>query len=127
MGEPFIFINTYAVKPGKLDEYKEAFRRTAEVVKRREPRVLYFACHIDEDRTHATTVQVHADAESMAFHMEVVGDHIQAAQQFLDFSSMSIQIYGSPTDALLDQMSRLSGAGVQVTVRPAAIAFDRLS
>jgi hypothetical protein len=61
----------------------------------------------------------------MAFHMQLVRDHIEAARDLIDFSSMSIRIYGSPTDALLEQMRKLSGAGVDVTVSRAAIAFDR--
>lgn len=125
MSEPFIFINTYAIKPGKLDAYKRGFQRTADVVEDNEPQMLYFACHVSEEGTEATTVQVHADAENLAFHMRLVGDHIEAARELLDFSSMSIQIYGSPTDAILEQIRQLSGAGADVTVSRAAIAFDR--
>ena len=126
MAEPFIFINTYAVRPDKLDAYKQRFQRTAKVVEDNEPRMLYFACHVSEDGTKATTVQVHADADNMAFHMQLVGDHIEAARDLLDFSSMSIRIYGSPTDAILEHMRELAGAGVDVTVSRPAIAFDRL-
>ena len=125
MAEPLIFINTYAIQPGKLDAYKQRFQRTAKVVEDNEPRMLYFACHVSEDGTEATTVQVHADADNMAFHMELVDDHIEAARDFFDFSSMSIRIYGSPTDAMLEQMRELAGAGVDVTVSHPAIAFDR--
>ena len=125
MAEPFIFINTYAIQPDMLDAYKETFQRTAKVVEDNEPRMLYFACHVNETDTEATTVQVHADAANMAFHMQLVRDHIEAARDLIDFSSMSIRIYGSPTDALLEQMRKLSGAGVDVTVSRAAIAFDR--
>jgi hypothetical protein len=125
MAEPFIFINTYAIEPDTLDAYTTRFQRTAQVVEDNEPRMLYFACHVREDGTEATTVQVHADAENMAFHLSLVGDHIEAAREYLDFSSMSIRIYGSPTEAILEQMRELSGAGVDVTVSPAAVAFDR--
>jgi len=125
MAEPFIFINTYAIQPGKLDAYKQRFQRTAKVVEDNEPRMLYFACHVSEGGAEATTVQIHVDADNMALHMQLVGEHIEAAREFVDFSSMSIRIYGSPTDALLDQMRELSGAGVDVTVSRPAIAFDR--
>lgn len=125
MAEPLIFINTYTIQPGKLDAYKQRFQRTAKVVEDNEPRMLYFACHVDDSGTEATTVQVHADADNMAFHMQLVGDHIEAARDFLDFSSMSMRIYGSPTDALLEQMRKLAGAGVDVTVSRPVVAFDR--
>ncbi len=125
MADPFIFINTYAIQPDMLEAYKQRFQRTAKVVEDNEPRMLYFACHVNESGTEATTVQIHADADNMAFHLQLVGDHIEAARDFLDFSSMSIRIYGSPTDAMLEQMRGLVRGGVDVTVSRPVIAFDR--
>ena len=127
MAEALIFINTYAINPGQADAYKEAFQMVAEVVHSEEPKMLYFACHIGEDGSEATTVQVHADADNLPFHMSLVGDQIRSAAQFLDFSTMSVQIYGSPTDQVLAQMRQLAGDGAKVTVRPAAVAFHRFT
>lgn len=127
MAEPFIFMNTYKIKPGMEAEYRKAFQEITDIVEAKEPKMLYFASHISEEGTEATTVQVHADAENMAFHMEQLGDHIRAAARVLDFSSQSIQIYGTPTDALLEQMRELAGSGVPVTISRAAIGFDRFS
>jgi len=127
MAEPFIFINTYAIKPGKADAYKEKFREVAEIVEAKEPRMLYFAHHESADGSEGTTVQVHSDPDNMAFHMELIGDRIRQAAEYLDFSSLDIRIYGSPSDAVLDQMRHLAGSGVSVTVSPAAVGFDRFS
>lgn len=127
MAEPFIFLNTYAISPDRAETLKRGFQATAELVQAREPRMLYFGLHISEDGTEATTVQVHADAENMAFHMRLVGDHIRKATEYLDFSSMRIQIFGTPTDAIVDQVQQLAGSGVPVTISPAAICFDRFS
>ena len=126
MAEPFIFINTYRIKPGHEDEYLKAFGEVADIVKAEEPKMLYFAEHISEDGSEATTVQVHADADNMAHHMELVGDHIREAAQYLDFSSMSIRIYGSPGQHVLEQMRELAGSGVSVTVSPAVVSVSRL-
>ncbi|HEX2028923.1 MAG TPA: hypothetical protein VHF25_13085 [Nitriliruptorales bacterium] len=125
MGEPFIFINTYAIEPDRRDEYLERFRRTAQMVQANNPRVLYFACHLSEDGSRASTVQVHADADSMALHMQQAARHIEAAREILDFSTMSMQILGSPTEAVLEGIRRTSAPGATVTVMPAAVAFDR--
>jgi quinol monooxygenase YgiN len=127
MAEPFIFINTYAIKPGKADAYREKFREVAELVEAKEPRMLYFAHHESEDGSQGATVQVHADPDNMAFHMELIGDHIRQAAEYLDSSSWSIRIYGSPSDAVLDQMRQLAGSGVSVTVSPPVVAFDRFA
>lgn len=127
MAEPFIFINSYAIKPGKEEEYGQRFSEVAEIVKAEDPAMLYFGHHISEDGSRATTVQVHANPDNMASHMRRVGDHIQSAMQYLDTSSMTIQIYGSPAEEILDQMRQLAGSGVSVTVSPPAVSFNRFS
>jgi quinol monooxygenase YgiN len=127
MAEPFIFINTYAIKPGKEEEYRKRFQEVADIVQAEEPRMLYFAHHESEDGSESTTVQVHAHPDNMAFHMQLVGEHIRQSAQYLDFSSMSVRIYGAPSDAVLDQMRQLAGSGVSVTVSPAVVAFDRFA
>ncbi|MEX0698847.1 MAG: antibiotic biosynthesis monooxygenase [Acidimicrobiia bacterium] len=125
MAEPFIFINTYRIKPGKEAEYRKGFEEVVDIVRAEEPKMLYFAEHISEDGSETTTVQVHADAENMAHHMQLVGERIQEAMPLLDASSMSIRIYGSAPDPFVAQMRELAGSGVSVTVSPAAVGFNR--
>lgn len=126
MAEPFIFVNSYRVKPGREQDYEKAFRAVADIVEEREPRMLYFASHVSEDGVEWTTVQVHADADNMAHHMDLVGDHIREAAEYLDWSSMEIRIYGRPTEAVLEQMRQIAGSGVSVTVSPANVIISRL-
>jgi quinol monooxygenase YgiN len=128
VSEPFIFINTYAIKSGKEEEYRKAFQEILELVEANEPKMLYFGTHISEDGSQVTTLQVHADADNMVFHMQLAEDHIHAAMQnLIDASDMSIRIYGQPTEAVMAGMRELAGSGVQVTVSPAAAAFDRFA
>ncbi len=123
MAEPFIFINTYAIKPGK--EYRQMAQEVVELVEAKEPQMLYFAIGLSEDGSEATTVQVHADADNMAYHMEVAGDHIREAAQYLDFATMKIQVFGSPPDALVEHLREVAGSGVPVTVSRPAVAVNR--
>lgn len=127
MADPFIFINSYKIKPGREDEYRKRFQEVADIVREKEPEMLYFGEHIAEDGSQATTVQVHADPANMGRHMQLVGEHIKEAMDLLDASSMSIQIFGTPTDPVLAQMRDLAGSGISVTVSPASVQFDRFS
>lgn len=126
MAEPFIFINTYAVKEGRLEEYLKLHQELVDIVEGEEPRLLHFGCYVSEDGTEATTVQVHADADNMLVHMQVAGEHIRQASEFLDFSRMSIQIYGSPSDGMLEQMRQFAGTGVAVSIKDRRVGFTRL-
>ena len=125
MAEPFIFINTYTIKPGKEEAYKTAHQQVADLVEAKEPQMLYFALHTSEDGSQATTVQAHADAENFGYHMSLVEEHVRAAHEYLDGTHMAIRIFGSPTEAILDQMRQLAGSGVSVTISPATLGFNR--
>ncbi|HEY3009943.1 MAG TPA: hypothetical protein VGJ63_18020 [Micromonosporaceae bacterium] len=125
MAEPLIFINTYTIKPGKEEAYKAAHQKVADIVEANEPKMLYFALHTSEDGSQAATVQIHANAENLGYHMSVVENHVRAAHEYLDSSNMTIRIFGSPTAEILDQMRQLAGSGVSVTVSPAALGFNR--
>jgi hypothetical protein len=125
MAEPFIFINTYTIKPGKEEAYKTAHQKVADLVQAKELKMLYFALHTSEDGSEATTVQVHADAENFGYHMSLVEDHVRAAHEYLDSSNTAIRVFGSPTAEILDQMRQLAGSGVSVTVSPPTLGFNR--
>ena len=121
MSEPFILINEYAIKPGKTDEFLDKFRKIADTAEAHEPELLYFAEHVSADGTHGSTVQVHATAENMERHMELLGEQIADIVPFLDFQA--VRIYGTPTDTVLEQLRQI--AGDRVTVKPLAVGFDR--
>lgn len=124
-GEPFVFINTYKIKEGKLDELKKNSHELVELVDAKEPRMLCFAFYLNDDRTEVTTLQVHPDADSMMTHMQVAAGHIEEAHEFLDFSSMRIQVYGDLPEPVRAEMQRLSGSGVPVSIKTESWGFNR--
>ncbi len=82
-----------------------------------EPRLIAFSEYANEDGTEVGVVQVHRDAESMQFHMEVVAEQAaRACAETLD-ATTSIQFYGTPSDAVLQMLSRQAGAGVPLMVK----------
>lgn len=126
MAEPFVFINTYRIEPGNVEQYTRDAQEVVELVAAKEPKMLYFGIHLSEDGAAATTVQVHADAGNMAYHMELVGDHIRRSAEYLDFSTMRIEVCGDPPEALLEQLRQVAGSGASVTVSRPAAAFARV-
>jgi len=102
MAEPFIFIGTHTIKEGKLEDFKQHFRDFCAFIEENEPRLIHFALYISEDGKEVSIVQVHPDEDSMALHMQVGAEHFARAYEFLDVTK-SIQIYGTPSDALLNR------------------------
>jgi hypothetical protein len=116
MSAPFIFIATNRLKTGKLESETKRVPDLTDFIESNEPRLIAFNEYANDDGTEVAVVQVHPDAESMEFHMEVVAERAaQAYAETLD-ATASIQVFGTPSDAVLAMLSRQAGAGVPLNV-----------
>ena len=118
MSGPFIFIATNRLKPGKLDDERARVPGLVEFIEANEPRLIAFNEYANEEGTQVAVVQVHPDADSMAFHMEVVAERAAAAYAETVDATTSIQVFGTPSNAILEMLERQAGAGVPLTVKP---------
>lgn len=119
MSQPFIYIGAYRLKEGQLEAFKQSCGGLVEFIESNEPRMISFNVYANEDGTEASVVQVHPDADSMLFHMQLLQEHIASAydeDSALDVTT-SNQIYGTPSDAVLD-MIRQFDPGVPLIVKP---------
>lgn len=118
MSGPFIFIATNRLKTGRLEDEKNRVTGLVEFLEANEPRLIAFNEYSNEDGTEVGVVQVHPDTHSMEFHMEVVRERAERAYEETLDSTTGVQVYGTPTQTILDMLSRTAGSGVPVTVRP---------
>jgi hypothetical protein len=59
--------------------------------------------------------------------MEVARKHFEErGPRNLDYSRMRLQVFGTPTEPVLELMRELAGSGVPVTVKTLAAGFNRL-
>jgi len=118
MSRPFIFIATNRLKPGAYEAERQRVPGLVEFIGAVEPRLLAFNEYINAERTEVTVVQVHPDATSMEFHMGVVGERAaQAYAETLD-ATTQIQVFGTPSDAVVETLRAQAGAGVPLSVHP---------
>ena len=125
MTEPFIFIAISTIKEGKLEDFKQFYRELSEFVEANEPRMIHFGAYFSEDGAGVTNIQVHPDADSMQFHMQVAGEKIGQGYEFLD-ATESIEVCGTPSDPVLEMMRQIAGSGVPVSIRSDYSGFSRL-
>ena len=118
MTGPFIFIATNRLKPGAYDAERHRVPGLVEFIKGSEPRLLAFNEYIDAERTEVTVVQVHPDAQSMEFHMGVVGERAAKAYEETLDATTQIQVFGPPSAAVLETLGVQAGAGVPLSVHP---------
>ena len=117
MSGPFIFIATNRLKPGKLAEERKRVPARVDFVEANEPQLIAFNEYVNEDGTEVAVVQIHPDADSMAFHMEVIAERDAAAYAETVAATTSIQAFGTPTNAVLEMLERQAGAGIPLTVK----------
>jgi len=101
MSEPFIFIGTYPVREGRLEDAKQALAELAAKVEANEPRLQHFGFYFDDHSGEVSCLQVHPDAESMEHHMKVIEGVMVDLSDYFDWSRMRTHAYGVPGDALL--------------------------
>jgi hypothetical protein len=89
------------------------------------PRMLHFEIYIDDDANEMTVVQIHPDEDSVLLHLKLAGQQIAGAYEFLEATTV-IDIYGTPSDALVDQIRQM-GMGAPVRFHVAAAGFSRLA
>ena len=116
MSGPFIFIATNRLKPGKLAAERKRVPGLVEFVEANEPRLIAFNEYVNDDGTEVAVVQIHPDADSMAFHMNVVAERAAAAYAETVDATTSIQAFGMPSSAVLEMLDRQAGVGVSLTV-----------
>jgi hypothetical protein len=127
MPGPFIFIATNRLREGKLAAERERARDLSSFIEANEPQLLAFNEYANEEGTEVGVVQMHPDAASMELHMEVVAERAARAYAETLEATTSIQVYGEPSDAVLEMLSRQAGAGVPMTVKRYHVAgFSRI-
>jgi hypothetical protein len=128
MTGPFIFIATNRLKPGTYEAERYRVSGLVEFIKAAEPRLLAFHEYIDAERTEVTVVQVHADAQSMAFHMGVVRERAENAYAETLDATTQIQVFGTPSGAVVETLHTQAGVGVPLSVYPKHLGgFTRIA
>jgi hypothetical protein len=115
MPGPFIFIATNKLKQGKLEDEKRRVPELSDFIEANEPRLIAFNEYADENGSEVAVVQVHPDAESMEFHMEVVRERAARAYAETLEATTGIQVFGPPSAAVLSMLRQQAGAGIPLS------------
>jgi hypothetical protein len=114
----FIFIATNQLKQGKLDSEQKRVPDLVDFIRANEPRLIAFNEYANEEGTEVAVVQVHPDAESMVFHMELIAERAASAYAETIEATTNIQVFGTPSGAVTDMLRRQAGAGVPLSIKP---------
>lgn len=119
MSEPIIFISNQRVKQGKLEGYKHYYRQVAEQAKANKPGTVAHLAYHNEEGTELSIIHIFPDADAMELHMKGVDDLAKKAYEYVEI--LSFEIYGKPTDAILERMLQIAGSGIELNIKPQLI------
>jgi hypothetical protein len=118
MTGPFIFIATNRLKEGKLESEKQRLSGLVDFIHANEPRLIAFNEHANDEGTEVAVAQMHPDADSMLFHMELIAERAASAYADTLEATTSIQVFGEPGAAVADMLRHQAGAGVPLSIKP---------
>jgi len=123
MTKPLIYLSTWKIREGRLEDYKRFAKEFMEHVKAKEPQLIAFNVYFNEDETEMTNIQVHPAAASMDYHMQVMAqvigeDMIEWIERTDFLEPKHIEIYGTPSAKLLEADQRLVDAGIPRNIKP---------
>ncbi len=135
MSGPLIYISTWKIKAGRLEDFKQFTRELTEIYEAQEPQLIAFNVYLNEAETEMTGIHVHPNAASMDFHMRIVEQALgEDMQKWVERGALieprpeRIDIYGVPSKALLEADEPAVEAGVPRGIKPRHIAgFTRSS
>jgi biotin carboxylase len=118
MPGPFIFIATNRLKPEKLADERRRVPDLVDFIQANEPQLIAFNEYADAEGTEVAVVQIHPNADSMVFHMELIAERAASAYAETIEATTSIQVFGAPTDVFTEMLRQQAGAGVPSRVKP---------
>ena len=115
MPQPIVYIDTSAIREGKLEQLEAAMKDLAAFVEANMPQLISYGFFLDEDRTQMSVVAVHPDSASLQFHMDVGDAEFRKFADLIDL--IRIEVYGRVSGDVLErlhQKARILGRGTVV-------------
>ena len=119
MSEPIVFISHQRVKEGKLEGYKQYYRQVAEGAQANKPGTIAHLAYLKEDGSELSIIHIFPDAEAMELHMVGVDQLAKKAYEYVEI--LSFDIYGQPTEVVLERMMQIVGSGIALNIKPQRI------
>jgi len=113
---PIVFISHNKVKEGKLDNFRQFYRKEVKLIEADKPCTLVHLAYVNEDGTEVTIVHLFPNAHAFDLHMQGTSERAKKAYEFIE--SDRLEIYGRPSNDVLEMMRKIVGSGVALSFNP---------
>jgi hypothetical protein len=100
--ENLVFVETFTIRPGRLDDFGRAAAEIVEFVAANEPQLLAYGIYVSEDGTEGTVLHVHPDYESVKRHGTVIAAVVGRLVELTE--TPTLEIYGPLAEHRLAQI-----------------------
>ncbi|PLP60670.1 hypothetical protein CYK37_05990 [Mesorhizobium loti] len=122
MSQRIIQLSSFDIRPGKLEQFKEAIRKAVAFAEAQGPQ-LVVETFIDEDSLRAHSLQVMPSSEAILAHWKIADPHIREVME--SCIMRRLDVYGEPNEEVMLGLLSLIEQGIPVTVTPAFVGFRR--
>ena len=119
MANPIIFISNQRIKPGQQDEYFRYYQQVVEQVRAAKPGTFAHLAYGERGGPDVSIVHIFPDAEAMEKHMLGVDELAKKAFEYMEI--VSFEIFGEPSQPVLDLMMKIAGSGIELRQKPLTI------
>jgi hypothetical protein len=104
MSPSLVYIDRSEVLVGRLDKLERTIGDLVRHVHGRDLRFLTYDLYLSTDRSRMTVMHVHPDSESVERLMQAIAPKLPPFAKLINL--LAIDVYGSPSDAVLAQLRR---------------------
>ena len=122
MAETLIYISTWRIKEGRLEDFKRFTRELVDIFEAREPQLIAFNVFLNEDETEMTSIQVHPNADSMDLHLQEVSFRAHLALGCSGYSRVDLRLADDGTPYVLEVNTLPGMTPISDLPRAAAVA-----
>jgi hypothetical protein len=116
MPEPVVFISRNKIREGKVDEFRKHYRDSIPWILATKTDTLAQLAYENEEATELTVVRIFPSAEALDSQIQGADERSKKTYEFIE--PVSIEIFGTPHSATLEQMKKIAGFGVAVKISP---------
>jgi hypothetical protein len=123
--DPILYVDHSDIHEGRLEELKQGILRLVDVIEAREPQLIAYGFHLDEEAGRMTVTAVHPDSASLELHLQIGRDEFRKLSDMITLRQ--IEVYGSISQRvheMLEQKATMLG-GNDVTVIERFAGFAR--
>ena len=119
-----VYVDHSDIHEGRLHELEHGIRRLVDVIDAREPRLIAYGFHLDEQASRMTVTAVHPDSASLELHLAIGNEEFRKLGSMITLRQ--IEVYGSISERAREMLQQkavmLGGANLTVSERFAGFA-----